>query len=316
MQQRPDTPVGLTYLVSGWYDDPKDDILYGSANTPDEPQRWQKRMQGLSWAWYPESAVVDDVPPPPPDPQPTRTITHGFVSSIEWKGRAFRYNYGPGGNVSPELAAGNTSLEALAALLIARDARDGEDPATLETLERVLLAFQNDLLNVFDKHAPASAIERELDELLHAASFGSKHGGTSYEIVRKDADSPAGAGTEGKAAAAIDLPAALGEALATLNETQRQLEATEAELASVQQSYYLAWHQQADGISVPSKLLEDLDLEITREQARKKHLAAGVQTAREAARKAVEELLPAYTLSSRPRNDTGSRRTSRCSSPT
>src|SRR5262249_48092515 len=154
-------------------------------------------------------------------PQPTRTITHGFVSGITWTGSNSSYGSGFRNSVPPQIVVGNTSLEALAAL-IAANASGTQDPATLE---KVLLAFQNDLLSVYDKEGVVPAVDRELDELLHAASFGSRAGGIVHEIRRKDANAPAGSDPGGDAARGVALPRDVSKSLARLNQLQGELEA-------------------------------------------------------------------------------------------
>ena len=288
----PDAPVSLTYLVAGWYADPRADVLYDSANPDEKSRRWQDKMATLNWAWYPEGEGAAGNPPP--SPQPTRTITHGFVSQVKWMGKDYAYNYGAG-RVSPKLAAGNTSLEALAAL-IAANASGGENQAALE---KVLIEFQNDFLSVYDKDADPSAIDRELNELLHAASFGSRSGGVVYEIRRKNANAPASADRSGDAVPGVDLPTKVGEALTDLNMAQDALQNTATELASCQQEYFHAWHKQADGMSVPDALFEELTQKIVTDKTALSRLEASVVALKDAVKSALDEFLPAYELGSR-----------------
>src|ERR1051325_10698273 len=288
-----DNPVSLTYLVAGWYFDPGKDVLYGYANSKDNPHCWQDRMAELKWSWY-HVKEVDGKAPPPPSPQPTRTITHGFVSQINWTGRDTTYNYGPDPQLSPQLAVGNTSLEALAALTAANASGDVDRA----TLEKVLLAFQSDLLSVYDKYKDSAAIDRELDELLHTASFGSRDGGVVYEVRRKDANAPAGADRSGDAARGVALPAELSTALADLNRIQYQLDAITSELTSYQEAYFHAWHKKADGANVDDTVLSNLEQTIRTNQIVLHSLSLSFNLATTTAKQAIETFLPEYELSS------------------
>jgi hypothetical protein len=288
--------VSLTYLVAGWYFDPSVDVLHGYANSTNAPARWQDRMAELKWSWYHEADVVDGKAPPPPSPQPTRTITHGFVSKVNWTGTS--YNYGPDKELRPQLAVGNTSLDALAAL-VAANASGDVDPAVLE---KVLLAFQSDLLSVYDKYKDSSAIDRELNELLHEASFGSRTGGVVHEVRRKDANAPAGTDQSGDPARSIALPSELSKALTTLNQIQRELESIASELTSYQEAYFHAWHQRADGADVEDAVFIDIDRKIRAGQTAADNLLSAFGTAWTTADQAVEKFLPDYELSSSARS--------------
>jgi|GEM_PF-2974763 len=288
--------VSFAYLVAGWYSNPQADVLYGYANTDDKSTCWQDRMAELNWSWYLENEIVDGHPPPPPTPQPTRTITHGFVSQIKWTGANTPYNYGPDKSVSPQVAVGNTSLEALAALTAAQASGDIDRA----TLEKVLLAFQNDLLSVYDKDKDSASIDRELDELLHAASFGSRNAGVEYELRRrrKDANAPAGSDPLGAPARGVALPNEVGQALTDLNQIQTQLDDIALELISNREAYFLAWHQQADGIQIADSVFADLADQIEADRIAQTNLSSAFAVVKTITEQAIEKFLPDYELSS------------------
>lgn len=283
--------VQLTYLVAGWYSDPAADVLSGYANTAKEPHRWQDRMASLRWTWYDETTAGGDAPPPP-IPQPASTIIHGFVSQVAWTGAGTRYDYGPGQSVSPKLAVGSSSLDALAAV-IAANASGNLDPAEME---RLLVAFQNDLLSIYDKDADAATIVSELNELLHAASFGSRSTGTVYEIRHPDANAPAGAAPSGAAAAAVALPGDLGDQLTAINRLQSTADTTAAELTSYRQQYFYAWHKKADGVAVDDAVLARIAGNISAAAGSLRDLTAQVEAAKKAIRHSLATYLPAYQL--------------------
>lgn len=288
--------VQLTYLVAGWYSDPAADVLSGYANTDAGPHRWQDRMASLRWAWYDETPGGGDAPPPPV-PQPASTIIHGFVSQVTWTGPGTRYRYGPGQSVSPKLAVGSSSLDALAAVIAANSSGnlDGAE------LERLLVAFQNDLLSIYDKDADAATIVSELNELLHAASFGSRSTGTVYEIRRADANAPASAMLSGDAAATIALPGDVGDRLTTINQLQSAADTTAAELTSYRQQYFYVWHKKADGVAVDDAVLAQIAGNITAAAGSLRGLTAQVGDAKKAIKESLATYLPAYELV--PRSD-------------
>src|SRR5262249_25363619 len=154
-----------------------------------------------------------------------------------------------------------------------------------------------DLLSIYDKEADHSAITRELNELLHGASFGSRTGGVVHEIRRKDANAPPGTDVGGGAARGVALPSEGGSPLAHLNALQGELEATAKELTSCQEAYFLRWHQQADGVVG----IDLASLEQTIETARTalSGLTTNVTSATTTASQNIGKLLPAYELSSR-----------------
>jgi hypothetical protein len=282
--------VQLTYLVAGWYFDPAADVLSGHANTNSEPHRWQDRMASLRWAWYDETPDGDA--PPPPVPQPTSTIIHGFVSQVTWTGPGTRYGYGHGRSVSPKLAVGSSSLDALAAVLAANPSGDLDGAE----LERLLVAFQNDILSIYDKDADAATIVSELDELLHAASFGSRSTGTVYEIRRADANAPASAAPSGDAAAAIALPGDLGDQLTAINRLQSAADTTAAELTSHRQQYFYVWHKRADSVAVDDAVLPRIAGNITAATESLRDLTAQVDGAKKAIKDSLARYLPGYEL--------------------
>ena len=81
---------------------------------------------------------------------------------MAWTGAGTRYGYGPGQSVSPKLAVGSSSLDALAAV-IAANASGNLDPAEME---RLLVAFQNDLLSIYGYDAGIDYKQEGLSDAL------------------------------------------------------------------------------------------------------------------------------------------------------
>src|SRR5439155_1354385 len=101
---------------------PKKDPLYGYGTE----DLWAARMAELGWCLaqnpggYPAATVcgVEDVAAAsaPPPPFPTSTLCHAMTYGIDWRGPDADYESAvPTGQ--PKLAMGNTSTEALSALI-------------------------------------------------------------------------------------------------------------------------------------------------------------------------------------------------------
>lgn len=125
-------PGLLTYLVLGWYSDPGKDPLCG-ANT----ENWDRYMDKLSWA----------ADMPPGETVPNRILCHSAALSIDWRGEDFNYPSDlPEGEI--ELTIGNTSAEALSALIAGKVTGRRKEAMPLE---RFLTALQYDVLEKYNE---------------------------------------------------------------------------------------------------------------------------------------------------------------------
>jgi hypothetical protein len=240
---QPDT--ALAYLVVGWYSDPAKDILRCFD------------MEELNWT----------CPPPGSDSYPTQTLCHGSIYDIQWKRKG-----GAGAKYLAKLplldkdscaiAIGNTSAEALAALL----AKKLQKPA----MENLLTAFNDDLLS-------RDTAYLEMESRLHQHRFGSMAGGAQFFIQKKEAE-------EGQPLTATDatLPKDLEQSLAELNELQQNCDRETRELDADRWELYATWYKWAlkylENRGEPAEITPILEGGKTRVQAKDGPLAAGKYT--------------------------------------
>lgn len=199
-----DEETSFAYVVAGWYSDPAQDIL----------RRFT--MKELKWA---SSSTVDS--------PPIQLFCHGTIYNVQWKNRTTRYT-----SAAPDvddknyqIALGNTTTEALAALL----AQELDNPK----IEPLLAAFQEDQL----------AQNAELIELgftLHQQRFGSLAGGCEYTIQKKQAKTD-----QSLSATDVTLPESLQQLLAELNALERDLERRQREWDGYRWELYAMWQKWA-----------------------------------------------------------------------
>jgi hypothetical protein len=152
------------------------------------------------------------------------TLLTGSVNGVQWQSTQLPPGGTPNGSQVPvSVAVGNTSVEALTALITSQAATSG---STIDS--ELLEAFQLNLLDVFDQPDGAAV----LTEKLRASFFQRRNGGYSWSIV----DAPDT--TEEPSA---DELAKEAEWLATLNLNQQALDAARLELAALQRQLYVLW---------------------------------------------------------------------------
>lgn len=200
----------------------------------------------------------------PENTDPTLTATwsmlYGTVNGVQWQNTALP----PGGVPSAStgappvsVAVGNTSVEALTAMITAQAAQQNI-PIDAELLE----AFQLDLTEVFDMPDGAAV----LAEKLQASFFQKFSGGYNWNIV----DAP----DSTTQVSAEELQKELAW-LATLNQNQENLNEALNELAALQSQLYTMWWKYADwpnaiqqdcavpGLDTQSGLQQQLDPTVT-----------------------------------------------------
>lgn len=227
--------TALSYLVVGWYSNPAKDILQGYD------------LEELGWACS---------PPPKGESYPTRTLCHGAIYDIQWKrtgGNGEAYKAKRPGLTKDDctVAIGNTSSEALAALL----AKKLDKPS----LEPLLSAFIDDAL-------PTTTNYKAMEARLQQSRFASSAGGTQFSIQKNGAaqDPPA-------PATDATLPQALEQALTSLNALQRDCDRQERELESMRWELQATWnkwaHQYREDHAEPVALTPILEREKSHTQA-------------------------------------------------
>lgn len=278
----PLTGVGegpVSYALYGWYGDPASDPLYGA--TAYGPQGWQTRKQWhdlmAAMRWLPDTCeaglhravraaadwaahhlrIVD--PNRPRTQYPARTLCHGMVADVAWFGP-----YGPtfsgvpttnpaqAGYVKPRIAIGNSSADALAALIGAvigdaagREAADGEassaeaggsGPGDIgQELTDVMAAFQAGLLPELVQADGQARVEAGLQ----AGWFNAVPGGTTWRVVAPEVPQDP-AGREAPPPLSPEQAALLIE----LNRRQAALDQRLRLLASAQSEVSVLWWEQ------------------------------------------------------------------------
>lgn len=192
-----ETAVPVTYMVAGWYADPADDPMLGTSlfgpqgfQTLDQ---WRELMASFAWtvgndtdleqaindwkAW----ALIHQITVDPNnirDLVPSQTLCQGMVYGVNWLGINGALQSGvpfyPAGTPAdqlPMVAVGNTSTDALAALVKYEMEVSGhgtEAPAIAEFLE----AFQYHQLKTYEEQGGEATLYKEIFQ----AWFGSQDG--------------------------------------------------------------------------------------------------------------------------------------------
>lgn len=232
----------LTYLLAGWYSDPTHDPLYGpvtswdSAGDPlrslwtsenDSGGAWEALLASLDWTVATAAGESD---------LPTQSLFHGLVYGVNWQTSSVP----PRPNSTPQdlqVAVGNTSIDALAAIV----GLHADSPAIGAVEAELLEAFQYNFLRTLDQpdgHA-------QLDLQIRQAAFASATGGTFWQVVAaQTAETETGRLDPGVVPAPPPLEPAQAQALAALNQSQRQLDEAARALASLQWELYATWWKQ------------------------------------------------------------------------
>ncbi|MFB7470682.1 hypothetical protein [Kitasatospora sp. NPDC056184] len=188
----------LSYLVAGWYSAPGADPLDQATS-----------LARLGW----QLAADPDTDTPPSD----RSLYTGQVLGLRWdRTGGVPASDRPQG-VDVDVAVGNSSIDALTALLVAKGT-DAGDAARLEALAHGLLDALDD-----------SGTEA-VDQSIHRAWFGATQGGDVWDLV----ESGTGGGVDGTGSA-------LAELRARLNADQADHDAAVRDLADAQWKLYGAW---------------------------------------------------------------------------
>lgn len=233
----PDTGhYAFTYMVVGWFADPASmDPLRGvdtyvegvwaseaawQAQTPKE--RFETLLADARWSL---GAAV------PEDP-PATSLYHGTVADVPWPLEGTGAPPVDPGKVT--IAVGNTSADALAALIEAYAESERLEPAGAN-LAGLVQATMLDALDVIGTPGGSARLEQRVEE----SWFGSAPGGTTWAVV---ANPPQAAGEEaGAPQLTPQQEAALDAQLAALNEAQREYDEAARRLTSLRETLYGIW---------------------------------------------------------------------------
>jgi len=212
----------LSYQVFGWFSLPGDDPLADVAK-----DGFENVMEKLGWTL-------------PSGTDPTLaaswSLLSGYVSGVAWQ----TADEPPGGapkGTAVSIAAGNTAVEALTAMVTAQAAAKG-----IEVDAELLEAFQLDMLDVLDEPDGAAL----LDEKLHASFFKRFSGGYTWDIVDTPGAEPV---SEQELAKELAWLAQLNQAQATLDADIRTLTSLQVELYEMWWKY-TAWPSAYKGQTV------------------------------------------------------------------
>tara|TARA_R110002051_G_scaffold86498_2_gene152386 strand:- start:55304 stop:59338 length:4035 start_codon:yes stop_codon:yes gene_type:complete len=234
------TLVEFTYLTIGWYDKPKNDILYIDPNRVTAKQTiadlWVDLMKNLHWTWDPDPSPSTQ--PLLPNPLPNISIYHGLLYGLQWEGPNPTNGYASG---APDdfrtisISMGRTSVEALSAL-IAKKFANASYPQ--KEIEEVLEALQYSFLDKYNNtDGPA-----EVDATNHQNGYEVKNGGLVWDIRPKTSSqlTPLNGDTQQKLP---PIPAYYGKALGELNLQQVLVNQLRQELIATQQELYNSWYK-------------------------------------------------------------------------
>jgi hypothetical protein len=205
----------VTYQVAGWYSTPAADPL--ATKTPAE----------LNWNVL--GAVAGQA-------LPTLSVYHGLIDDLTWQNTSLPPRVDPDAT-SMQVGVGNTSIDALAAIL-ATNAAASDPDVDVKELTIKLEAFQYGLLETLS--APDATAQLEL--AIRDAWFGATPGGTIWTLVpvgqaqttpaplSRDVQPPAPVPTQGQM-----------EWVAALNQRQRAYDVAARELLTQQWELFALW---------------------------------------------------------------------------
>lgn len=251
-------PGPVSYAVQGWYGAPAHDPLLGAARFGSGGWRteaeWRQLMAELRWsvggqddldraveaglAWARDHGYTVD-PAEPRQRLPSRVLCHGVLAEVAWPGaQGERVSGVPTSNpqsaayVRPEVAIGNSSVDAVAALIGAAAAHDGWPPDEVSQLVDVLEALQYDCLPLLD--LPDG--QTQLDLRIQDGWFSATPGGSHWVVAAPERpDAPPGRETP------YPLTPEQAELLDALDRDQRALDGCARTLASFQWARYALW---------------------------------------------------------------------------
>jgi len=218
-----DSDCTVTYVVTGWYNDPAMDPLtpfdFDEATATSEQLR-QKRTQD----WFKQQWKCDS------EAYPESSLMHAAIHSIQWNNEL--KSGVPDGAV--QVYVGNTAIESLSAQIIKSSAIEKQGVETL------LNALQYQFLEDSKNEPGLKTIQTEI----HKRGFTPKNRGSMWEITRVEATDKALEDKQDDRPHFPENSAILNE-LNALNATQINGNSIKQEIVRLQQEYYFLWYKQA-----------------------------------------------------------------------
>ncbi|MGO4408910.1 MULTISPECIES: hypothetical protein [unclassified Brevundimonas] len=226
----PPATTRLSYRLIGWHAEIGDDPLSRVKYPADGNRQEQIAAIEAQLKWvFPFS---DDAP------FPTRTVYSALLTEVPWDpGNHYIDPRTPSADL--EIAVGNTSCEAVSALLAAQPGLE-----SLPNVEIVLNALQAGLLSRLSLPGGLA----DMDEVLHQKGFASSNVDQTW-VITSDATKGAGLGGEippeqmlsAARNQSLELPAGTGAALDALNKAQSALDRMTQETASLRGRIFADW---------------------------------------------------------------------------
>jgi hypothetical protein len=196
---------------------------------------------------------------------PQRTLCGGVEQEIVWNmlssPQTSYFLRNPNNPQSPavwtdtvELAVGNTTVEALSALLKKDMETAANDTDVLDNYEYLLNALQLGILRDLETHGNALIT---LEENTHSKAFSSVAGGYLWVVEQKQQGLRAGNPEE-----EVNLPLHIAEQLSVLNQTQKDYDQGRAALDAMRKQLFMDWLRYVkiyvSGIQDPNVNINDL----------------------------------------------------------
>ncbi|PKU23897.1 hypothetical protein CWS72_14575 [Telmatospirillum siberiense] len=204
-------------------------------------------------AWWQAHGIAID-----PPGLPRQMVCQGFVAQVDWKGADESYGTGApgGGSGYPDVAAGNTATEAIAAWLAKKTVEyDHGDPSTIPVIEQAIEAFQKGIL--LDLATDPAGTEAKL----HAAEFAAVGNKRDWIVVLPEVTE---ANNDNAGQMTVPLDPVQTQALIVLNAAQDELEQTQENLVSQQAEMFgLIYKQMHLPRSAPQSIANKIASAIT-----------------------------------------------------
>ncbi|NDY73031.1 hypothetical protein DO021_16575 [Desulfobacter hydrogenophilus] len=227
----PPDSTRISYMLSGWHADASEDPMIRISYTAEADHAQKTAHIKALYKWVFDDDGSKDVP--------TRTLYNALMTGITWnEDTHYIEQKNPGPDL--EIAVGNTTVEALSALLAAQP-----DLASLPNVETILNALQLGLLS--RTSLPGGLAD--MDEALHQNGFASSNHGTIWNVKTKSAgmEDNVVITDESIAAAASNkldrLPPEIGNALNTLNASQQALDEAALVISSLRARIFADWYR-------------------------------------------------------------------------
>jgi hypothetical protein len=225
------TPVKAdhcSYTVSGWYADPKDDILSVA-----DAKKWLEKIKELGWEITDPGATGDIN-------LPVSVLCHAMIQQVPCgENPALIWDTPVVSNIN--IGIGNSSAEALAPLMINNIA--GKDQVLKEAFDPLLASYQYKLVT---EHGNSKKGRDVLKRQIHNNEFHAENGGIVWTVENKEKQAgPENAGNENNTPPYLPFPGKISALLAELNALQYKYNKDVEILYSLQEELYAAWYIKA-----------------------------------------------------------------------